>query len=127
MEIRAIAEMRIKPDVSPDVAEACARKVSARTEEQDPGTVAHNYYFNADRSILIAHEHYAGSQEMVAHLQNMDPEVVQELMGAVDIVSNRVFGDASDELRQMLDSFGNPEYFDFLSGFTRNGAEVGAR
>ena len=117
--IRAIAEMKIRPGVNAATALACVRRISARTEARDPGTLAHNYYVDAARGILVAHEHYEDSAAMMAHLAGMDPADIAVLVGAVEIASMRVFGPASDELRAMLASFGTVEYFDFVSGFMR--------
>jgi quinol monooxygenase YgiN len=124
MEIRAIAEMRINPDSDPDAVAELVKKISKRTVEQDPGTVAHNYYMDRERRVLIAHEHYANSREMIAHLDNMDPEVMQSLLGSVELSENRVFGDASEELRNKMEAFGGTEFFEHISGFTRTGVDA---
>ena len=117
--IRAIAEMRLRPGVDIESALACLRRISARTEARDRGTLAHNYYVDSARGVLVAHEHYEDSAAMMAHLAGMDPADIAALVGAVEIASMRVFGPATDELRAMLAPFGNAEYFTFVSGFTR--------
>lgn len=118
-QIRAIAEMRLRPGVDAETALACVRRISARSESLDPGTLAHNYYYDPVRGLLIAHEHYADAAAMVAHLGNMDPADIGVLVGSFEIASMRLFGRPSDELRGMLAGFGTAEYFDFVGGFTR--------
>jgi quinol monooxygenase YgiN len=118
-QIRAIAEMRIRPGVDAATALACLRRISARTEAVDRGTLAHNYYVDAQRGLLVAHEHYEDPAAMMAHLSGMDPADIAVLVGAVEITSMRLFGPATAELRATLASFGTAEYFDFVSGFTR--------
>ncbi|KHF42982.1 hypothetical protein [Saccharomonospora viridis] len=119
MEIRAIAEMRIKPGVEIATVVECARQISSRTEEQDSATIAHNYYADANRRLLVAHEHYEDSEAMIAHLNNMDPDVTQTLMSSVEVLSMRIFGKVSDELREMLTDFGSPSSSISSVGFTR--------
>jgi len=111
--------MRIRPGVDSATALACVRRISARTEARDRGTLAHNYYVDAVRGVLVAHEYYEDSAAMMAHLASMDPADIAVLVGAVEIASMRVFGPATSELRAMLASFGTVEYFDFVTGFTR--------
>ena len=121
MEIRAIVEMHVKPDADASQVESAAKQISARTEELDLGTVAHKYYFNPERTILIVHEHYQDAEAMQAHLGNMDPEVVETLTNTTDVVSNRIFGELPTELKSQLEEFGGAEFFEFLSGFNRKG------
>jgi quinol monooxygenase YgiN len=119
MEIRAIVEMQVKPDADAATVESAAKKISARTEKHDLGTVAHKYFFNPERTILIVHEHYENAEAMQEHLSNMDPEVVETLTSATNVVSNRIFGELPAELKAQLEEFGGAEFFDFVSGFNR--------
>lgn len=119
MEIRAIAEMKVRPGVSLEFAKDCALKMESRTRELDHDTLAYNFYVDAERGMLIAHEHYRDSAAMIAHLGNLDPEVTQALLSAVEISAMKVYGEVSAELRDMLAAFGSGEYCDHLCGFDR--------
>lgn len=117
MSIRATAEMHIRPGVAIETVEDCARRMAARTEAQDQGTVAYNFYIDRGRRIVMAHEHYADSAEMIAHLGNLDPEAIGVLMASVEITDMRVYGDTSPELRALLAAFGNGQYFEHVCGY----------
>lgn len=122
-EVRATSEMKIHDDVTIADLRAILAEVSAGSSAEGEHIRGHNFYLDEDARILFAHEHYADAAAMVRHLKEMDHEAVGRLMSSVDVLDLRIYGSMNDELRGLLEGFGSPRTFDFVSGFTHIGGD----
>ncbi len=120
-EVRATSEMKIHDDVTVNQLREILGRVSAGSSQEGDHIRGHNFYLDEANRILFAHEHYADAAAMVRHLKEMDHPTIDELMSTVDVLDLRIYGPMNDELNGLLESFGNPRRFDFVSGFTHFG------
>lgn len=68
----------------------------------EPGTLQHDIYFNADQTRAVSIERYVDSQALIDHAAN-----IGELMGAIaetGSAEGELLGDVSPELRAMIEA-----------------------
>jgi quinol monooxygenase YgiN len=81
-------------------------------EAELPGTLGYEFFLDGDNARFVAHETYADSASMLAHLQQlMAIGVPQRLPAVVAFDSAFVLGEVTEEVRQALEPMG----FQFLT------------
>ncbi|MDX2355905.1 hypothetical protein [Dietzia sp. PP-33] len=117
-EVRLTSEMKIHDDVTIDRLRSILADVSRGAAAEGDHIRGHNFYLDEGARILFAHEHYRDADAMLTHLAEMDQAKVGELMSTVDVLDLRIYGPVNTELRELLEGFGSPRTFEFVSGFT---------
>lgn len=119
-ELRATSEMKIHDDVTLEQIKQAVVDLAVSTEGEPGGhNYGHNFYLDESARVLFAHEHYRDAAGMLTHLAEMDQDKVAALMGSVDVVDLRIYGEINDELKELLSGFGAVRTFDRVAGFTR--------
>jgi hypothetical protein len=87
------------------------KEAVAGVEAELPGTLGYEFYVDEEGARFLAHEAYADSTAILAHLQHLtESGIPQRMMGAVAFESAFVLGDVTAEVRQALEPMG----FQFL-------------
>lgn len=85
--------------------------------ENEPGTLAYEWFLGEDRSTCHIYERYAGSAALVAHLGNFGA-FAERFMACVEPAGLDVYGDPSADARTALAGLG-PIYLRSIGGFAR--------
>jgi quinol monooxygenase YgiN len=86
--------------------ERIAREMTALTE-QEPGTLAYDWYWNADRTQCRLYESYVDGNAVAAHLSGpVVQELVPVLLESSKISGFEVYGDPGPEAAAMLAGLG---------------------
>jgi quinol monooxygenase YgiN len=86
-----------------------------RTES---GTLIYECSIAEDGSTVHAHDRYADSAALLAHLATFGEKFAERLLSAADVTGFFVYGAPNDEARAALSGFG-PSYMTPLGGFAR--------
>jgi quinol monooxygenase YgiN len=93
-----------------------AKAFTAATQEE-PGTLRYQWFLSEDGSRCLIQEGFESSEALMTHLGNAGPHM-PGLLALAPIARFHVSGDASDEVRGVIDGLG-AEYFQELVGFER--------
>lgn len=95
-DIRVIARLKIhegKREEFESITQQCIDSV----REKDTGTLLYNWYYNADKSECVVHEHYKDSNAVLEHMGNLGG-LLDALFSASDLGAIEVYGTPSEEL-----------------------------
>jgi quinol monooxygenase YgiN len=87
-------------------------------EKTEPGTLAYEWTLSVDDKICHVHEKYEDSNAALSHLNTFTGKFAARLMELGDATGFTVYGNPSDELKEMLKGF-NGEYMSPIGGFAR--------
>jgi quinol monooxygenase YgiN len=73
---------------------------------QEAGVLNYERFVSADGNFVHVYERYTGSAAAIAHLQRFTKSFGSRFMTMVERTHFTVFGNPSDELRELLDQFG---------------------
>lgn len=90
----------------------------AATRQDEPGTLAYEWFLSANGSTCHIYERYVDSAAVLVHLNNFGTKYAERFLGCLEPTSLAVYGDPSPEAREVLDGFG-AQYFGWLGGFDR--------
>jgi quinol monooxygenase YgiN len=93
-----------------------AKAFTAATQEE-PGTLRYQWFVSKDGSRCLIQEGFESSEALMVHLGNAGPHL-PGLLAIAPITRFQVSGDASDEVRAVIDPLG-AEHFHELVGFAR--------
>jgi quinol monooxygenase YgiN len=83
------------------------KEAVAGVEAELPGTLSYEFYVDEDGTRFLAHESYADSAAILAHLGHLTENgIPQRMMSAVTFDAAFVLGDVSAEVRQALEPMG---------------------
>ena len=115
-QISYVIEFTIN-DGQTDALRSKAEAYIAAAQENEPGTLAYQWYLNADGTTCVLVERFENSGAVMTHLGNIGPSL-PELLAVAPITRFEVLGDASDEVRGALADLG-AIHFAHLGGFDR--------
>jgi quinol monooxygenase YgiN len=84
----------------------------------EPQTLNYEWYISDDGGTIHLYEKYADSDAMIAHLGGFLEKWAPRFMACIEPTRFTVYGDPSDEAREMLAAFG-PTYLGPWGGFAR--------
>lgn len=87
-------------------------------EKNEPGTLAYEWTIDSDDKICHIHEKYEDSAAASTHLNTFVEKFAARLMALGDATGFVVYGNPSEELKEMLKGF-NGKYMTPIGGFTR--------
>jgi quinol monooxygenase YgiN len=87
-------------------------------ETTEPSTLAYEWTLSEDDNICHVHEKYKDSNAALTHLNTFTEKFAARLMALGDATGFTVYGNPSDELREVLKGF-NGEYMTPIGGFSR--------
>ena len=90
-------------------------KAVAIARSEEPGTLSFNQYFNEDNTVCYSLERYTGSEALVSHFKNATHNI-QKLGDIAKVARVEVFGDISDELREIISPY-KPTILQHYSGY----------
>lgn len=96
---------------------AVARDLIASTQNE-PGTLAYEWNFNADSTACHIYERYRDSAAVMAHIVNFAP-FAERFLQACQPVRFDIYGSPSDDVKAALADF-QPVYYSHLGGFSRS-------
>jgi len=97
-------ELAVRPGCL-DEFETLTGEMVASTQAEN-GVLAYQRFISADRQTVYVHERYENSDAAVAHLAKFAATFGERYGSLVERKRFLVFGDASDALRTLLDSYG---------------------
>jgi quinol monooxygenase YgiN len=86
--------------------------------ENEAGTIAYEWYFNAADTVCHTYERYRNSEAVVAHAAVFGTKFVDRFLETCRPTSLAVYGAPNAEARALLDSY-NPTYFSKMKGSFR--------
>ena len=72
----------------------------------EPGVLSYQRFVSDDNKFIHVYERYADSAAAVAHLRKFGNKFSPRFLAMVERTQFLVFGEPSDELRELLDGFG---------------------
>lgn len=84
----------------------------------EPGAQGYEWFIDPTESTVEIYERYADSEATMTHLGNFGANFAERFLSSVDPVSLHVYGDPSDEVKEILDGFG-AAYLGSFGGFFR--------
>lgn len=85
---------------------ATFKRLSARCMEivrtQDSGTLQYDVYLDDDETGAVVVERYRDSAALIEHLENIGPQLMQEVLATATTVEGETLGRPSDELRARM-------------------------
>lgn len=93
--------------------------MSRAVEANEPETITYQFYLNTSKSKCIVHETYANSEAALAHNASIASQtILPKILNVARIIRFDVYGNPSEELREVLKSLNADTYSLFL-GFNR--------
>ena len=83
----------------------------------EPEVIQFSMYTNDDESVFASYEIYENSEAAIKHFK-LSEERISGILAASDVISVDVYGDASSELRELLQPYGT-KFFNFDRGYSR--------
>jgi quinol monooxygenase YgiN len=95
------------------------KEMSKMVEANEQDTMNYQFYLNKDETKCIVYETYANSEAALAHNDGVASRTILPKIFSLAKVSRfEVYGDPSEELENLLASFG-AETFSLFAGFSR--------
>ena len=97
------------------------RRRGSRVEEKqsnEPDALIYEWFLSEDGTSCRVYERYADSAATVTHLQAFGQNIADRMLAVSQPTAFTVFGDPSEEVRQVLDGFG-AVYMKQEAGFAR--------
>ena len=85
---------------------------------QESGTLGYEWFLSEDGSTCHLHERYADSAAAMVHLGNFGTKFAERFLACVQPTEFTVYGDPSDDVRQVVAGFGAAHLGPF-GGFSR--------
>jgi len=101
-----------------DDAKALVSEMVEATRQNEPGTLAYEYFLSDDGSACHSYERYSDSDAALTHLGTFGEKFAERFMRCFEPTSLFVYGAASEGLRSAVDGFG-ARYLSELAGFSR--------
>jgi quinol monooxygenase YgiN len=102
-----------------DAFKKLAEEFVARVKQNEPGAMSYQWYFNDDETKCIVSELYEDSKAILAHLEGSTVSTLfPKLLETAQLIRFEVYGDPSEETKNVLTKFGAQNYHSFI-GFTR--------
>ena len=111
-----VIELTVKDGAFDSFKELMEEMVAGTSEE--PQTFAYEWYVSDDRRTVHIFEKYSDSNSMVSHVQGFLEKWAERFTQCVDADRFTVYGNPSDEAREILAGFG-PTYLGPWGGFSR--------
>ena len=83
----------------------------------DPDVLSFTLYINDDESVFTSYEVYRTSEAILMNFK-LAEDRINRILAASDVISVEVFGDVSNEVRDLLTPFGT-NFFNYDRGYTR--------
>ena len=112
-----IVEIRIKPGALKSFKTLVGEAVAA-TKANEPDTLNYEWFISDDETTCHIYERYADSEATLKHLASFGENFAERYSAMTEPVRFVVYGNQSDELRQILDSYG-AEHMGQVGGFAR--------
>lgn len=90
---------------------------TALTKENEPGTLAYEWYLQESGNRCLIRVSFTDSDALLTHFGNVGP-TIPELLAIAPITRFEVLGPLSDDARVALDSL-YADHFPLMVGFTR--------
>ncbi|TXS96449.1 hypothetical protein FV139_02900 [Parahaliea maris] len=117
--IRIIVEMEINNDVPEKKLKECLSKLSMHAMERNPETMEYSYFINQNEKKLVVLERYSSPNAVIDHHNNNDKKLIEKLMSYAVVTSIKILGSVSQELKQIVESFGDIEIYQYVAGYSR--------
>jgi quinol monooxygenase YgiN len=104
MQVSWCVELAVKPGQLSDLESMTGEMVASTRDEV--GVLAYQRFVSNDQQSVIVYERYTDSESAVAHLQKFSEIFAERYASMVNRKNFMVFGNPSDELRALLDSYG---------------------
>jgi quinol monooxygenase YgiN len=111
-----VVELTVKDGALDNFKELMEEMVAGTGEE--PQTFAYEWYISDDGRTVHIFEKYSDSNSMVSHVQGFLEKWAERFTQCVDVDRFTVYGNPSDEAREILAGFG-PTYLGPWGGFSR--------
>lgn len=115
--IEWVLELKLA-DGKREAVQALIEEMSAATMADEPGAQVYEYYLSEDGGTVTVLERYADSAAAMVHMTNFGEKFAPRFLAMLTPVSFRVFGPASDELREALAAVGASHHAQ-IAGFAR--------
>ena len=115
--IIAMAEFSIKPDEL-DNFKALVQEMVEATQANEPDIMTYEFFISEDGMSCQIIERYVDSAAVMAHLGHFGSKFGDRFMAFAEPKGSKVCGNPSDELREVMSSFG-ATIFAPVGGFTR--------
>ncbi len=83
----------------------------------EPEVINFSMYANDDESVFASYEVYESSEAIIEHFK-LAEERISGILAASDVISVEVYGDASSELKELLQPYGT-KIFNYDRGYSR--------
>jgi quinol monooxygenase YgiN len=111
-----LLEVEIDPDQVADFEDLMQEMVSST--EQEPGTLAYEWFISDDNRVVHIYERYADSEACMVHSRSFGENFAERFVGAVKPTRLHVYGAPSDDVRGALAPLG-PVFVKPFGGFAR--------
>lgn len=104
-EIQWVLELNVHQGQQNNV-RAFVADIVKTTQENEPGALCYEYHLSGDGNRCVVLERYADSTAALTHLENFETLYADRFFSLFELAQFRVFGPASDELRNLLGGLG---------------------
>lgn len=116
-QVAWVLEMRVKSGEL-DNWKTLMEEMVAATRENEPGTLAYEWFIDAEGSTCHLYERYVDSDAVMVHLGNFGSKFADRFMAAATPAQMFVYGNADDRVRGALAAM-SPVHLGPLGGFSR--------
>ena len=95
------------------------QEMAKTVQETEPDTITYQFYLNKDNTKCIVHETYSNSDAALAHKNGVASKtILPKIFEIAKIIRFDAYGIPSEELQNVLTSFGS-EMYNLFTGFSR--------
>lgn len=116
-EVQWVLEVKIKPGER-ERFKTLVRDMIATTKNNEPGTLAYEWYPKDDGQRYEILERYRDSAAVMQHMASFGQNFADRFLGMAEPERFTVYGEPSSEVRQALAPF-HPEFLAPTAGFVR--------
>lgn len=116
-EISWIVELRINPRDIKEFKILTKSMISSASMEE--GLLIYERYLDEDLNVIFIYERYINSNSAIRHLENFKNKYADKFNVLVSRESFKVFGKPSDQLRQILESYGASIFTNKMEGISK--------
>ena len=93
--------------------------MSRKVKNNEPDTIAYQFYLNRTETKCMVHETYTNSESVLAHITGVASKtILPKIFNISKLIRLDVYGNPSEELQKVLTSF-NSQIFNLSTGFSR--------
>ena len=115
-EITLIAQFQIHPGKQQEMKDIFNEAMDT-VAHKEPDTLSFTLYINDDESVFTSFEVYKNSEAIIKNFELSESRIGQ-VLSVSDVLSCEIYGDASQELRDLLSPYGT-KFFNYDRGYKR--------